>query len=443
MPEPPAASNLPSLAAAGREGTGRESIGAMGGQSGALRAQGSATGRLRGAQRDRLDGIDLARGAALLAMMATHILPTLTQDQASGVWSATWLGTVLSGRAAALFAVLAGVSLTLGRMPAARNRLGLALRAAVIAAVGLTLGMTQVAVAVILVQYAVLFWCALCVLRLRRQALGLLAAVWILAAPLAAYLVRPFLLGATPPLRLGHNPSWADLGDPGRLIADLTVTGYYPALQWFGYLLVGLWIGRADLARTATQVWLVLGGAIAAVAAKACAWAFLGPLGGLNALQATDQARVWPLRAMLEANLTGVDQTGTWWWLATAAPHSGTSLDLLHTAGTSAAAVGAFLLIARIPPLARTGLLMPLAGAGAMTLTLYTVHVAALALPLADSAQLTGPALLAVHIAAALAVGLFVRANEWRGPLEAVAHAATRLGVVTSRGLQRGGSARS
>ena len=84
----------------------------MGGQSGALRAQGSSTGRLRGVQRDRLDGIDLARGAALLAMMATHILPTLTQAPASGVWSATWVGTVLSGRAAALFAVLAGVSLT-------------------------------------------------------------------------------------------------------------------------------------------------------------------------------------------------------------------------------------------------------------------------------------------------------------------------------------------
>lgn len=413
----------------------------MGGRSGVPRTRGMAGGTVRAGGPARLAGVDMARGAALLAMMATHILPTVAQSSGTGDFSATWVGTVLSGRAAALFAVLAGVSLTLGRVPAERNRLGLALRAAVIAAVGLTLGLARVGVAVILVDYAVLFWCALAVLSLRRQTLGLLAAVWILLAPVAAYLVRPALLAAVPPLRLGHNPSWPDLADPVRLLADLAVTGYYPALQWFAYLLVGLWIGRADLARTATQVWLVLGGAAAAALAKACAWAFLGPLGGLNALLATPQAKVWPLRAMLEANLTGVDQTGTWWWLTSAAPHSGTPLDLLHTAGTSAAAIGAFLLVARIGPLARTGLLAPLAGAGAMTLTLYTAHVAALALPLADWAHLTREALLAVHIVAALGVGLFVRANGWRGPLEAVAHGATRLGVARSTGAP-GGRAR-
>ena len=114
---------------------------------------------MRGARPPRLAGLDMARGAALLAMMATHILPTVAQDPATGAFSATWVGTVLSGRAAALFAVLAGVSLTLGRVPAERNRLGLALRAAVIAAVGLTLGLARVGVAVILVDYAVLFWC--------------------------------------------------------------------------------------------------------------------------------------------------------------------------------------------------------------------------------------------------------------------------------------------
>jgi uncharacterized membrane protein len=408
----------------------------MGGRSGTPRVPGAGSRRARtgGADRlaARLDGIDLARGAALLAMMAVHILPTYVQE-GSGAWSATWAGLVLSGRAAALFAVLAGVSLTLGRAPAERNRAGLALRAGVIAVVGLTLGLVETDVAVILVQYALLFWFALPVLGLRRQTLGLLAASWILVSPIAAYLLRPALLGASPALRLGHNPAWPDLADPGRLLADLAVTGYYPVLQWFGYLLVGLWIGRADLTRATTQVALVLGGAAAAVAAKACAWAFLGPLGGLNALLATDQARVWPLRAMLDANLSGVEQTGTWWWLTTAAPHSGTPLDLLHTAGTSAAVIGACLLLARIAPLQRSGVLMPLAGAGAMTLTLYTAHVAALALPIAEAGHLTREALLAVHIAAALALGVFARANGWRGPLEAAAHAAAALGRAGRR----------
>ncbi|GAB3274855.1 heparan-alpha-glucosaminide N-acetyltransferase domain-containing protein [Sinomonas notoginsengisoli] len=379
----------------------------------------------------------MARGAALLTMMATHVLPAFEQDPATTGWSATWIGTAFSGRSAALFAVLAGISLTLGRIPAVRNRLGLALRAGVIAAVGLTLGLVQVSVAVILVQYAVLFWCALPVLGLRRQTVGLLAAAWLLLSPVAAYLIRPSLLAADPQLRLGHNPVWTDVAAPDRLLADLAVTGYYPVLQWFGYLLVGLWIGRADLTHAVTQAGLVAGGLAAAIVAKATAWAFLVPLGGINAILATEQARVWPLRAMLEANLTGVEQTGTWWWLTTAAPHAGTTLDLVHTSGTSAAAVGGFLLLARIGPLSRSGLLAPLAGAGAMTLTLYTVHVWALSEPALTPVSLTREALLAMHVAAALAIGLFIRSNGRRGPLEAAGHAAYRLGLAGRRTTAR------
>ncbi|NUP74876.1 MAG: DUF1624 domain-containing protein, partial [Sinomonas sp.] len=164
----------------------------------------------------RLTGVDLARGAALLAMMSTHLLETMAPN-ASGHIEPTWIGLVFSGRAAALFAVLAGVALTLGRVPAASNPVGLALRAGVIAAVGLSLGLLEVDIAVILVQYAVLFWCALAVLRLGQRALALLATAWILLAPIAAFEVRPWLLDSPDPMRLGHNPSWADLAEPGRL----------------------------------------------------------------------------------------------------------------------------------------------------------------------------------------------------------------------------------
>ena len=412
----------------------------MGVQGTRKRAGAGTPGRHGG----RLEGIDLARGAALLAMMTTHIMPIFEQADGTGEWSATWVGTVFSGRAAALFAVLAGVSLTLGRVPAARNRLGLGLRAAVIAAVGLTLGLVEINVAVILVHYAALFLCALAVVGLGRRALGLLAVAWLLLSPIAAFLLRPALLGAIPPLRLGHNPVWADLLTPVTLLADLTVTGIYPILQWFGYLLVGLWIGRAQLARAATQVWLVVGGAAAAAAAKAAAWALLVPLGGVNALLATEEARRWPLRAMLEGNLTGVDQVGTVWWLATAAPHSGTPLDLIHSSGTAAAAIGACLLVARVGFLARTGILAPLAGAGAMTLTLYTAHVWALDFSHGGGTPgLTPEMLLTAHIVAALALGLFVRANGWRGPLEALAHGATRLGALRAgQGASRQGPPR-
>lgn len=378
----------------------------------------------------RLTGVDLARGTALIAMMATHILPTLEPD-AAGRMAPTWVGLAFSGRAAALFAVVAGVSLSLGRVPAVANRLGLALRAAVIAVVGLFLGGLEVNVAVILVQYAVLFWCVIPALRIGQRGLGLLAAAWLVLAPTVAFLIRPWFLDGANPLVLGHNPEWSDLTDPLRLLADLFVTGSYPVLQWLGYLLVGLWIGRLPLQKWTTQIGLLIGGVAAAVLGKAAAWALMVPLGGRAALMSTPQASQWPLDAMLQANLLGVQQTGTPWWLATAAPHSGTTLDLLHTCGTSAAVLGAFLLVARITPLERIRLLLPLAGAGGMTLTLYAAHVWALAWSQSGATPgLERESLLAVHIVAALAIGLLFLANGWRGPLEWAAHGANRLGSL-------------
>ena len=100
-------------------------------------------------------------------MMATHLLPTF---EANADLTPTWIGLTFSGRAAALFAVLAGVGLALstgkqGPLAGLRDlraaRRGIALRALVIAAVGLILGGLEVNLAIILVHYAVLFLCVL------------------------------------------------------------------------------------------------------------------------------------------------------------------------------------------------------------------------------------------------------------------------------------------
>src|SRR6476661_8535500 len=158
----------------------------------------------------RLAGIDAARGLALLGMMATHLLPTFESDAAL---TPTWIGLTFSGRAAALFAVLAGVGLALStgkntplegaQLSAARR--GVALRALVIAVVGLSLGGLDINIAVILVHYAVLFLCILPFLGLGVKPLCAWAAGWILASPVLAYLMRPWLLAPEPPLKLGHN----------------------------------------------------------------------------------------------------------------------------------------------------------------------------------------------------------------------------------------------
>ncbi|WP_324644694.1 heparan-alpha-glucosaminide N-acetyltransferase domain-containing protein [Pseudarthrobacter sp. LT1] len=386
-------------------------------------------------QPGRLRGIDAARGVALLGMMATHLLPTF---ESNANLTPTWIGLTFSGRAAALFAVLAGVGLALSTgkdkplegpgLSAARR--GVALRALVIAAVGLTLGGLDVNVAIILVHYAVLFLCILPFLGLGVKPLCAWAGGWILASPVLAYLMRPWLLAPEPPLKLGHNPGWEDLGTPSRLLADVFFTGYYPVFQWLSYLLVGLVIGRLVLTKALVPILLLTAGTIVAVAAKAVGAAAMEDWGGLEALEKVVNSPGYPLDSVLQVNLTGISQEGSWWWLASAAPHSGTPLDLLHTSAVAAAVIGACLLLGRLAEWVDLDLLLPLRGAGAMTLTLYTVHVWVVSsfylkpLP----AGWTEDGMYFAQAATAITVGIVFARLSWRGPLEWAGHAAAVVG---------------
>lgn len=139
--------------------------------------------RLNGAA--RVGGVDLARGLAVLGMLAAHLA-----DIPDIVWSepATW-GGIVHGRSSILFATLAGVSIGLvtgGIRPLAAPALAtarwrLVVRAVALWVIGMLLISTGVPVYVILPAYAVLFLVALPVVSLRAPALlvsaGLLAAV--------------------------------------------------------------------------------------------------------------------------------------------------------------------------------------------------------------------------------------------------------------------------
>ncbi|MGH3485921.1 MAG: hypothetical protein ACRDPQ_22080, partial [Nocardioidaceae bacterium] len=111
-----------------------------------------------------------------------------------------------------------------------------------------------------------------------------------------------------------------------------------------------------------------------------------------------------------------------------AAPHSSTTFDLLHTTGTAALVLGVALLLTR----RGAGLLLPLACIGSMTLTLYCLHV----LALADGAPEPSREPLTVwllHVAAAMALATAWRLLVGRGPLEGLgaglARAAGRVRV--------------
>ncbi|MCU1692827.1 MAG: putative rane protein [Frankiales bacterium] len=356
-------------------------------------------------QRSRLSGVDVARGVALLGMMAVHVFPEERPDGSTSL-----VHVLVSGRAAALFAVLAGVGLALlTRREAPGQRTSVALRALVVAFVGLVLGAVDSGLAVILAYYGVLFLVALPLLRLPARVLAAASLAFALLGPLLSFALRPSL----PPRAPGNPTVDLLLLHPWQLVTTLLVTGYYPVLCWGAYLCAGLAVGRLDLRSRVVQVRLALGGAVLAAAASAASWLLLD-LRGADAIAATDPSRG------LGDNQFGNVPTSTPWWLAVDAPHASTPPDLLLTTGTSLLVLGLALLVCTRPVVAR--LLRPLAAAGSMTLTLYVVHVVVVAATSGGS-----PALLwSVQV-----VAFWLFAVGWlrlfpRGPLETVVAEASR-----------------
>src|SRR6478735_5019059 len=366
---------------------------------------------MTGTTRDRLVGLDVARCLALLGMVATHVLDERTP--AGDLTTAQWLA---GGRASALFAVLAGVSLALmtreplrGRPLAART-LGIAVRALLIGALGLVLGGLDTGIAVILTYYGVLFVLGLPFTLLRVRSLLPLTVAWVALAPVVSHLVRPHL-----PERGFESPTFEQLGDPGRLASELLLTGYYPAVPWLAYLLAGLVLGRLDLRDTS-----LLGGLA---------------LGGLSlAVLATQVSRTLADPAVAAENATVMFGTtpadGDWAWLLLVAPHSATPLDLAQTIGSAVLVIALCLLLEQLLPRPASSVLAVVFGAGAATLTLYTLHVVMRTEAVWPAEE---PSAYAAHVVVLLTIGAVLRLVGLRGPLEAAVGHPVRLARWSTR----------
>jgi hypothetical protein len=222
--------------------------------------------------------------------------------------------------------------------------------------------------------------------------------------------------GSMPPPSYG-NPVVESLGHPFDLWRELAVTGYYPVLTWSAYILAGLALGRLVLSRAQTATWVMLGGAVIAVAAWTASWLLLNSGGGLEAIEAagagSSPIASRPLEVALTTSFYGTTPTTSWSWLAVAAPHSGSPFYLVHTIGTACFVLGAMLLLARVARAA----VWPLAAIGSMTFTLYSLHVVLISTVMPD----TIPNALLWHVLVALAIAVPWRAFVGRGPLEALA----------------------
>ncbi|MYM20031.1 DUF1624 domain-containing protein [Brevibacterium sp. 5221] len=387
---------------------------------------------LRLAPPGRSIGIDAARGIALFGMIATHVMPL------SGAAGDPVFPAVIAGRAAALFAVLAGVSTVLStrrvlEAPGARGwtaaAAGLGVRGVFIALIGLLLGSLPSGIAIILVNYGAMFVLAVPLLRAPTWLLGVLAPVWLAAAPVLSFAIRR-AWGLSPAYDV---PSLATAVDLPRLAQALVLTGYYPVLQWMGYVVLGMFVARLDWHSVRRALGLAAAGGACAVLALSASSLLLSA-GGRTALEIATAQRPDALRQALGETSYGITPTDTWWWLTIAGPHSGTPFDMVSTAGIAVAVLGGCgaAALAIEQRWGRTGLAWcaPLSAPGSMPLSIYTAHVVLVSL----TADLFCPArALGDGAEFALHACLFVLAAVvWkaligaRGPLEAVVSASVR-----------------
>lgn len=299
-------------------------------------------------QSGRVVAVDLARGLALAGMMLAHLGPVQVGDTPP-------IGElVTSGRAAPLFAVLAGVSMTLvqRRDPSgAGSGRATVVRGALLVLLGLSLGsLRDGPVLIILAVYGVLVLVALPLRRLSTRVLLAGTVAWAVLSPIALLALRivhePVLV---------EQPSWSDVTDPWRLVTTIVVWGGYPAMVWLTYVLAGLLIGRLDLARAADAAALAVGGALATVGALA-----------VGRLHAPD----W--RALFARDSYPYESVG-WDELWVTGPHSSMPLNVIGASGSAALVVGLCAVLARSSVVRRVA--APVCAAGAMTLSLYTIHV--------------------------------------------------------------------
>jgi hypothetical protein len=169
---------------------------------------------------------------------------------------------------------------------------------------------------------------------------------------------------------------------------------------------------------------LLASGTALAVSASFAAVLLLSRYGGLEAIWLTQpgsELTVLETQQLLTIGGDGTTPADTWWWLAVDRPRTGTPPDLIGTAGTVLALLGMLLLAAQVTlPVARgliAAVLAPLAAAGSMTLTFYTLHI----LFINSDHNDFDPALsFLLQVVGVLLVGLGWRATAGRGPMEAM-----------------------
>lgn len=397
----------------------------------------------------RLVGIDFARFLAIVGMMCAHLLP-----QPGMPGHVPWVSSLTDGNASTLFAVIGGISVVL----ATRRYLdaglyaaaawAMAARGVLVIVIGASLATLPMSVVIVLVYFGVAMLCTIPFLRMPARWLLAVAALLALLGPFANATLRGSLEVTGEAGGLG----WPEWGDPLVALRGVFITGTYPVITWLAYLLIGMAFARMLLAaRTDNRVqraFILRTGAIGVVMAVVSLGLarLVYELGGRAAiLQGAPDLDAAMVDEIFGMPGFGAPSTSDWWWMLGAAPHTGTTLDIVRGVGIALIVIALMLAFARWAPRALLTALRPVSAAGAAPLTIYTVHVLGVAAT-SSIIMLLGPAsftevpwwylsagILAVHIVVVLIIGCVLAVLRRRGPLEAlvgyVAKQAARLGT--------------
>lgn len=284
----------------------------------------------------RFDGIDLARGLAIVGMVFAHLGPT----GFDGGVVADYTSTAFAGYPSALFAVLAGGSLGLfherGADDPVRTRLATLVRGVILLVAGTLLSMVQSTIAIVLstiaVIYLLLFWLPRCKTRVISVVIAVLATV----------------------------------SSVGFVLVDLVPFGFelfmppYPVLAWLTYGAVGVLVHRFLVGNTKAQV-------IALVPAVL--------LAAVGFVIRVNNAAVFPYDPLADDSEPQFDKEPLVQLLLTQSfePHTGMFGDLLASITCAIAVICLCCLFCQVRW--ANILAYPLRAVGAMALTTYVAHV--------------------------------------------------------------------
>jgi len=351
----------------------------------------------------RIDGLDLARGIAILGMVLVNFSID-TNDGDAPDWLPLFVGAI-QGRAAALFVVLAGVGISLLSRRARLDdrpelfhsvRVTLLKRAAFLLALGAAL--LPLWPADILHFYAVYLTASIFFLQVSSRTL------WVSAITFTATFAVMFFV-------FDYNAGWNAEGEYVYLWTStfrrVWFDGYYPVFPWMAFLLTGMWLGRRDLQERHELNKVLMVALSIGLVVQLCSWY----LTGLSPLVDMDSA-IKPL-----------DLLGT-------SPYPPGPAYIVTSAAFAVAAIVLSIKVTRaLPKNLFVRILIP---SGQLALSIYVLH-ATLGILLLDSVlHTTEDSLIAAvafaggFCAVAATFAVVWRLDYERGPLESLMRRLTR-----------------